>query len=210
MAKAQTTNPTYAQYNKRWAGDFLNREHLIPGPFRLDAAQFPATGVGALTISVGAGGAAAAATSVPVAITGGGTLPVGTVLRFGDGKYARTTAEATSATTSLAVEALAAALVADDTANYSPTGNAHVPSGTIVGRTQAEADAKTGFGPAASTDDFIYIVAFDVVDASDNPDCEMYRPNSQVKTNFLPVWDSLAAALQTAVRSRYICTTGQP
>jgi hypothetical protein len=53
-------------------------------------------------------------------------------------------------------------------------GRKPIASGTLLGRTYAERDAKTGFGPAAATDDEIYLLAFDVTDAVFLPDCELY------------------------------------
>jgi hypothetical protein len=83
-----------------------------------------------------------------------------------------------------------------------------VPSGTAIGRTIAERDAGTGFGPAAAADDEIYLVAFDITDAVRNPDVELYRHNSIVKENFLPGWAGLASGVKTAIRARYTCTLG--
>jgi hypothetical protein len=48
-----------------WAGDFLNREHLVPGGARLDQAQFYAPD--SVVATVGVAGAAQNATSIPVA-----------------------------------------------------------------------------------------------------------------------------------------------
>lgn len=87
-------------------------------------------------------------------------------------------------------------------------GRKGVPSGTAIGRTLAERDAGAGFGPAAATDDEIYLTAFDVTDAARNPDVELYRPGRVVKENYLPGWADLAAELKTAIRERYTCTLG--
>jgi hypothetical protein len=73
--------------------------------------------VASVVVVVGAAGAAQGATSVPVdALTG--PLPSGALLDFGTNKFARLTANAAAAATSLAVSALATALVDDDTATY--------------------------------------------------------------------------------------------
>ncbi len=82
-------------------------------------------------------------------------------------------------------------------------GRKPIPSGTVVGRTYAERDAGTGFGPAADSDDEILIVAFDVTNAIDLTDVELYRPGSMVKENLLPDWDILSAAVKASLRAKY-------
>lgn len=124
------TGPTLT--SPPWAGDFGSRDHLVPGPFKVNAALF--------------------------------------------------TADA--------------------------DGRKNVPSGTILGRTLAERDAGTGFGPAGIADEEIFINYFEVTDAVELDDVEMYRPGSQVKENFLPGWSGVAAGVKTLVRALYICTLG--
>lgn len=123
-----STGPTLG--SPRWAGDYLDRDHLVPGGARLDAAQFAADANGV--------------------------------------KY--------------------------------------VQSGTIIGRSIAERDAGTGFGPAADTDDEIFLVAFDISDAAKVEDVELYRQNSVVYENFLPAFAAASAAVKAALRDRYVCT----
>lgn len=188
-----------------WAGDWLDREHLVPGGAKLDPAQF--FGPDAVFVDVGAAGAAQGAVAVPVAALSG-PIPSGTVLDFGTNKFARLTAAAAAGATSLTVAALPTALVDADTAWYSGVAVNSVPSGTIVGRTLAERDASTGFGPAAAADDEVFIVAFDVTDVGVVADCELYRHHSIVKENFLPGWTGIAAAVKTLVRARYTCVRG--
>lgn len=130
MARMETTGPTLA--SPVWAGDYLNREHLVPGGAHLDAAAF--------------------------------------------------TADA--------------------------QGRKNVVAGTAIGRTYAERDAGTGFGPASDLDDEIYLVALDVTDAAVNPAVELYRHGSIVKENFLPNWAGLSAAVQAAIRDAYDTTRG--
>lgn len=115
-----------------WAGDFGSRDHLIPGPFKVNAADFTA-----------------------------------------------------------------------DSA-----GRKNIPSGTILGRTIAERDAGTGFGPAEDTDAEIFVNYFEVTDAAANDDVEMYRPGSQIKENFLPGWAGIDPDVKVLLRARYICTLG--
>lgn len=189
-----------------WAGDFLNREHMIPGGAKLVAASFVDTD--AVVATVGVAGAAGAATSIPVAALTG-PIPNGTLLSFGTNKFARLTAAAATGATTLTVAALPTALVSGDAATYAGVGvTVTVPSGTVVGRTLAERDAGTGFGPAAAADDEVYITCFDVYDASMNGDIELYRPNSIVKENFLPGFATLAAGVVTKLRAAYIMTRG--
>lgn len=205
MGRSQTqTGPTLS--SPAWAGDFMSRDHLIPGGAKVDAAQF--AGADAVIVTVGAAGAAGGATSVPVAALSG-PIPSGTILDFtGSGKFAKLTAAAATGATTLTVEALPQALVSGDVATYLGVTQKTILSGTVVGRTIAERDASTPFGPAVDTDDEIYIVAFEVPDAADINDIELYRHNAVVKENFLPGWTGLAAGLKTAIRSRYRCVRG--
>jgi hypothetical protein len=183
----------------------MGREHLVPGGARLDATQFLATD--AVVVTVGAAGAAAGAVAIPVDALSG-PIPTGTLLYFGAGEFARLTAAAAAGAVSLAVEALPAALEAGDTATYTGVETRAVRSGTAVGRTIAERDAGDGYGPADAADDEIFLVAFDVPDATLNPDIVLYRHNSIVKENFLPDFATLAAGVQAAIRERYTCTIG--
>jgi hypothetical protein len=188
-----------------WAGDFLGREHLVPGGARLDAAQFYRTD--SVVATVGVAGAAQGATSVPVAALTG-AIPSGTVLDFGGAKFARLTAAAAAGATSLTVAALPTALVSTDTARYTGVGVRDVPSGTLLGRTVTEREAGTGYGPWASGDDEVYLLAFDVTDPSINADCELYRNFGIVKENLLPGWANYTSGMKTALRGAYRCTTG--
>lgn len=202
------TDPTSQSAGRAWIGDFLNgeREHLIPGGAKLDAAQF--AGERAVRAVVGAAGALAGATTVPVAALSG-AIPVGTTLDFGGAKFARLTVAAATGATSLTVAAIPTALVSGDTATYLPAGAFKtVPSGTVLGRTLAERDASTPFGPAADTDDEVYLLAFDVVDATVNNDVTLYRPGSLVKENFLPGVAALSATIRGKLRTTYVCTRG--
>ncbi len=199
------TQTSTTMSSPRWAGDFGSRDHLIPGPFKVDATQF--VGTDAVKAVVGAAGAAANATAVPVdALTG--PIPAGTLLDFGGKKFARLSAAAAAAAVSLAVDAIATALVDRDTATYKGLGKKSIPSGTALGRTVAERDAGTGFGPAGAADDEVFLNYFDVTDADVLDDVEMYRPGAQVKENFLPAFAGLASGVKTILRARYLCTLG--
>lgn len=191
-----------------WAGDYFSREHVVPGGAKLDASQFlAADGTKAV---VAAAGAAGDATSIPLKTALVNAIPNGTSLDFGGKKFARLTAAAAKGATTLTVAALPTALVEDDTATYAGTGTKKklVPSGTVIGRTLAERDAKTGYGPADPADDEIYILVFDVTDAENNPDADLYRWGSLVKETFLPDWSNLDAGVQDAIRANYHCTIG--
>ena len=189
-----------------WAGDFFDREHMIPGGARLDPAQFNDTD--AVVVVVGVAGAAQNAVSIPVAALSG-PIPAGTVLWFGTNKFAELTANAATGATSLTVTAIPTALVSTDTATYQGVGTSKtVPSGTVVGRTFSERDAGTAYGPAGASDDEVYIICFDVADVTINADCELYRPNSIVKETYLPGFAGLASGVKTKLRANYICTTG--
>lgn len=188
-----------------WAGDFLNREHLVPGGAKLDAAAFNAPD--AVVVTVGAAGALAAATSVPVDALSG-PIPAGTVLNFGTDKFAVLTAAAAAGATSLAVTAIPTALVDNDTATYGGVLSKNIPSGTFIGRTFAERETGDAFGPADAADEEFYLVAFDVTDADNNADVELYRHGSIVKENFLPGWATMSAGLKADLRANYTTTKG--
>jgi hypothetical protein len=209
MARILTTDPSGTAVGAAWIGDFLGEDTIVRGGAMLDVAQFGKTD--AVTATVGVAGAAQGATSVPVAALSG-PIPSGTLLDFtGSAKFARLTAAAAAGATTLTVEALPTALVSTDTATYAGVERlTTVPSGTLVGRTYTERDAKTGFGPAVNTDDEIYLLVFDVPDVATNPECALYRHGSLVKETFLPGWTTLATALKTAVRANYQTTIAAP
>lgn len=189
----------------RWLADERTRDHLIPGPAKLDATQFN----GADSVVVTASAAAlAAATSITVNALSG-AIPTGAVLKFGAGEFAELTSAASAGDTALTVEALASGIEAGDVAVYS-TGKKRIASGTAVGRTIAERVAKTPYGPAVAADDEIYLLALDVPDAEDVGDGVLLRPNSVVKENYLP--EVLAGTMDTGVltelRARYVCQEG--
>jgi hypothetical protein len=77
-----------------------------------------------------------------------------------------------------------------------------------VGRTFVERDAGAGFGPGATTDDELFLLAYDVPNAIENPFGAAYRHTCLVFENYLPGWSGLAAGVQTAIRSRYQCMLG--
>lgn len=188
----------------RWAADYLDREHLEPWAGKIDPSQFSDSAGIPVTVTASA---IATATSITVAAlapslypataliaSGNVLLKSGTVLDFGGGKFARLTADALVGATTLTVAALPTALVGNETTTYTPFGSETIPSGTIVGRTWAERDSGTAFGPGATTDDEFFLVAFDVVNARVDNDIVLYRHHSRVKENYLPGYTTLNAA----------------
>lgn len=203
MAKIQNDTPTLTP--PRWAGDFRGPESLIPGGARVDASQF--RGTDAVQV-VADGTAAIDATTITVDALSG-PIPSGTILDFGAKKFAQLTADAAAGATSITVEALATALADNDAAWYAGVETKAIRSGTLVGRTFAERTAGTALGPAASGDEEVFLVAFDVTDASKNPDVELYRPGRVVFENFLPGFADLSTAELALLRAAYTTTRGQ-
>jgi len=211
MAKAMAFQPNQIT-PPRWAGDFITPDRLIPGGAKFDPAALP--GSVPVTVVVGAAGAALGALAVPVAALTG-PIPAGTVLDFGGTKKATLTALAATGAVSLVVSALPAALVSGNTAYY-PGENLWLPSGTLVGRTYAQRDAKAPFHLAADTDEEIYLVAFERdaehLDGANLMDIELYRHLNVVKENYLPGYTTglanLSATLKTFLRANYACTIG--
>ena len=183
-----------------WAGDGLNNKTILPGGVKLDASQFTSA---ELTVN-----AIAAVDATSVVLSSGLTreINVGQVIDFGAKKFARLTVAAPVGATTLTVSPLVTALAVGDVGNFS--GLKFIPSGTLIGRTLAERDAGTAFGPGATTDDELFLLAYDVPDAIQNPFGAAYRQTCLVFENYLPGWSSLSAGLKTAIRSRYQCMLG--
>lgn len=203
MARISQTG--YEDYTTpSWAGDYFDRESLLPGGVILDVAAF--TAIAGVPVAASAN-ALAAATSISVTATTQ-AMPSGTILRFGSGKYAKLTAAAAVGATSLTVEALGVAITSGDTAYYNSTGLVQVVNGTLVGRTFAERESGTAFGPAVDTDDEFFIVAHDILDLTSSPEATIYRPGRVVKENFLPQWASLTSGMKAKLRATYRTTKG--
>lgn len=203
MARVETAG-FVADFRPNWAVDYFGRVNNLPGGARLDPSAFPNIG---LNIAKANGAAAAGATSITVDALPA-RLPANTLLDFtGTGEFARVTADAAEGATSISVEALDAGVEDNDEAYYGSVRKS-VKSGTVVGRTNAERDANTGFGPAADADDEVYILIFTVYDANINPDCELLRSGSGVKFNHLPNWTTLSSAIQTKLAAKYELTRG--
>lgn len=201
-----TTSAVSKSTARGWVGDFLDREHMIPGGAKVDAAQF--YGEGTVKVQVAAAGALAAAIAVPVEALSG-AIPNKTVLHFGTNKFAILNAAAAAAAEELTTLAIPTALVDNDTAYYVPPGYFKtIPSGTILGRTFTERDAGTAFGPAVSTDDEIFVLVYDVLDVASMNDVTLYRPGSIIKENYLPGITTMDSGLLDELRLRYVCVRG--
>lgn len=95
-----------------------------------------------------------------------------------------------------------------NTAEFTPDsdGRITIENGTVLGRTTAEKEAGTGFGPAVFTvtpDDEFYILARDVVDALEDPYCTLVRHNSVIAENLLPQWGTASAEEKAKIRELY-------
>ena len=211
MARADTTITTQMS-TPRWIAEPTRRENVAHFPAKLEALQF--TDKDAISVVVGAAGAAISATSVPIAaITfppGITRIPNRTWLNFGGTKVARLNADYTGGT-SISVEAIPTALVSGDTAVFLHWGRRiAIESGTLVGRTRAERNAGTGFGPWAGGDEEVFLIMFDVSDASINNDVTLLQNLVTIKENYLPRWATLSlnGPWLTALRAAYRTITG--
>jgi hypothetical protein len=189
----------------RWAGE--TSEHLLPGGAKLLASAFLREDAVVVTLD---GSAAIGATSITVDALAG-AVPSGTLLHFNSGEFIISTSAAAAGATAIAVEAIPTALEDNDTATYTGAGDYAVRSGTLVGRTFAERDSGTAFGPWAANDDEVYLVFYDILDVTANNDVELYMPKRVVKENFLPDFDDAAvwtAGAKAALRATYTTTKG--
>lgn len=174
----------------KWVGDFLSRDHLMPFPARLDVDAFK--DALAVVVTLTANSAADDTTLDVTALTG--PIPKGALLYFdGAKKFARVAVAAVLGAVSITVDAIPTALVSGDVARWSEFRRLTVPSGTVVGRTYAERNSDSPWGPAVVTDDEIFLIVHDVPDAYTNPDILLYRHGSMVKENYLPDSATLGA-----------------
>jgi hypothetical protein len=203
MAQKMIFNPNEIS-SPTWAGDFMGRDHLVPGGANIDPTQFKALDAVIVTAD-GANNAAATVLNVD-ALTG--PIPVGTILHFGPGKFARLTSAAPAGAEALNVEALPTAIADNNQAVYAGAGKKVIRSGTAVGRTFAERANGDPFGPADPTDSEIYLVAFENPEPDRNPVVELYRHGSVVKENFLPDYNLLPTGILDAIRALYTTTEG--
>ena len=175
-----------------WAAEAIGPQNLIPGGARLDADQFSYSDSFVITL---AAGAVVAGSSKTLTLTTGlkEDIPATYTLNFGSGEYFTLSAKAKKGATTM-VGTLAADVEGGETATFGGvSGKKLVKAGTLVGRTYTERDAGTTFGVAEATDDEIYLLAFDTVDAMINPECELLRHNTLVRDHLLPNWSDLSA-----------------
>jgi hypothetical protein len=182
-----------------WAGDFGGREHVMPFPAKIDASQFTDGAGITVTLSAGATGSATSltVTALTLPLTPVNTLigtsqglvliPSGTVLDFGGQKFARLHCRRQARRHHAYCRRPGHRPLLRPTPPPTPsTAPSTSPPALSSGRTYAERDASTAFGAAAVTDDEIYLSLFDVTDAKNNDDVELYRHGSLVKENYLP------------------------
>jgi hypothetical protein len=87
-------------------------------------------------------------------------------------------------------------------------GYKYVESGTVIGRTQSEADNGTGFSPAEDTDDYYFITAHDVQYADENPEVAVVRDGALIRFDQLPGYGSFSSAIETALKDKYQIVPG--
>lgn len=181
-------------------------DNYLQGPIQLDAAQF--YGLDSVLVNVTTQANAAATSLVVTALSG--PIPAGTLLDFGTNKFARVNTAAAKGAVSLTVDAIPTQINVSDKARYAGIAPKVALAGTLVGRTQSEADAGTAFGPAVSTDDYIYLTGSNV-DFKETDGTLAVRHHRAIKENFLPNWATLSTDtnLLAKLRSLYECIKGQ-
>lgn len=121
-----------------------------------------------------------------------GTVANSATATFAGGKkIAVLSAAAAVGATTLTVHAIGLRISSGDKAYAFQFNKKNIPGGILVGRTYTERDAGTAFGPAAVTDDEIYILADTIEDADNNPEGAVIRPGVGIKENYLPEYSSM-------------------
>jgi len=87
-------------------------------------------------------------------------------------------------------------------------GYKYVESGTVVGRTQTEADNGTGFSPAEDTDDYYFITAHDVQYADENAEVAVVRDGTLIRFDQLPGYGSFSSIIEDALKDKYEIVPG--
>jgi len=190
-----------------WMAEALMPDKLLPGGAKVVAASFPREDQVVVTLAAGvvtAGANKTLNTATPLT----GNIPAGTILDFGSGEYATLTVGATKGTSAITGVTLAADLEGGETATYSGTGDRRIESGTLLGRTYAERDAGTGFGPYASNDDEVYLLAFQINNADIDNDATLVRHETLIKENWLPGWAAYTNDAKAALRTAYQVVRG--
>lgn len=200
MAKITYETITGSYIQPAWAADDIGPKNMIDGGAQVDPTQFPYSD--GFTVTATAAEPASPTATISVAALKG-NIPAGYILNFGGGKYAALNTAASKGDTNLDAN-LAASLTGTETAIYSGiSGKKLIVGGTLVGRTYAERDAGTPFGPYAPGDEEVYLLAFDTPDAVANPECELLRHHTLVRDHLLPGWADLPANAKTAIRQYY-------
>lgn len=198
-------------------GDVKHPDALLPAGLKLDATQFNAPDAVRVVAGATAGGAVTlvvTALPTPQNWVSGTIIPNGTVLNFGTNKFATLNdALVSPGDVAITVLAIPTALAGGEVATYPGVQRKSLPQGYPVGRTYAERDANTPYGPALSTDDEIFLLADDVEDLNIVNDGVAYRPNHVVYENFLPLFNTDAAlwtvGLKAAIRAKYLCQVAE-
>lgn len=204
MARIEFKDPYASYLQPNWAAEPIGPQNMIPGGAQIDADQFPYSGAFQVRVT----GAVAAGNGVTIPVQAlDGDLPNAYILNFG-GKYATLTASAVAGATQITAN-LSAALTGTETAQYMGRGSTKfIKAGTFVGRTWAERDAGVPLGVYQTGDTEYYLLAFDVVDAITNPECELLQANTMVRDHLLPGWDDLPSTTKTVIRQKYQCVRG--
>lgn len=185
-----------------WLAEPRFPEHLIPIGGKVVASAFAREDAMTLTL---AAGAVTSGTGKTVTFTAALTYPVpaGTILDFGSGKFVTFPTGVAKGATSVTDASVAANLAGGESTTYVGTGKRRIEAGTLVGRTFTERDAGTGFGPYATADDEVYLLAFQVEDADVDNDATFLRPETLVKENWLPGFASYTTQAKAALRATY-------
>jgi hypothetical protein len=184
-------------------GDPVNANTVVSGGARVDSSQFPRADRVAVAV-----GAAAAKGDRQVTVTAlAGPIPAGRLIYLTGGKVIRLALAAGTGAVLLHTQPIEAALVGTETGEYTGSGRIEIPKGTPLGRTIAERNAGTGFGPAVAADDEVFLLARMIIDAADIDDCTLYRHGYQVYENLLPGIGSMDAGLLTKLRGLYTFLT---
>lgn len=188
-----------------WATEPIGPQNMIPGGAQVDPTMFSSSD--AFTVTVTSAETASPTATIAVEPIDG-SIPAGYTLNFGAGKYATLNSVAAIGTTSLDAS-LTSNLIGTETALFpGVSGKKFIPAGTLVGRTYAERDAGIRFGPYASGDEEVYLLAFDTPDAAINPECELLRHQTLVRDHLLPGWVNLPTDNKTIIRNLYQCVRG--
>ena len=182
-------------------------DKLIPGGAKVLAASFPRKDRVIVTLAAGAIVAGAGRTLLTAtALTG--DITAGTIIDFGAGKFATLTVVAIAGASSILGVTLAVGTAGGEVGTYPGTGDIRIESGILLGRTFAERDAGAMFGPYATADDEVYVLAFQVNNADLDAEAALVRPQVLIRENWLPGWAAYTADAKAALRKTYQVVRG--